>query len=79
MRGFNPKISSNKSCASKKDIDPKKLETVDAKDGDPNNLLILGVTGTVDREIGVLVPGSLPPSPLSESLSFFALLPNSSF
>ena len=64
IRAFNPKMSSNKSCASKKAIDLKKLEIVDAEDGDPNNLLILGVTGTVDWEIGVLVPGPLPPSSL---------------
>ena len=65
MRGFHPKISSNKFCASKKDIDPKKLETVDAEDGDPNSLLAFGVTGTVNWKGGVLLTATLVLSSLS--------------
>ena len=74
MRGFNPKMSSNKLCESRKDIDPKKLKTVDDEDGDPNILLVFGVTSTVNWEVGVLVPTTLVPSSLSEPLSSFALV-----
>lgn len=76
MMDFNPKTSSNRSCAFKKDIDLKKLETVDVDGGYPNSLLVLGVPGTIDLEVGVLVPNPVPPSPLTESLSSFAPLSN---
>ena len=66
-------------CASKNDIDPKKLETVDAEDGDPNSLTIFGVTGTVDWEGGVILTATLVLPSLSEPLSSFALVLNSSF
>ena len=79
MRGFNPKVSSNTSCPSKNDIEPKKLETVAAFDEDPNNLLVLGVTRAVDLEVGVLLFDSFHPPSLSESLALFAALSNNSF